>query len=156
MLTAGTPQIVVVGVGPGPFTGLRVGIMSAAAYGDAMGLQVLGVCSLDGLSCPGIGMGVATDARRKEVYWAAYDEAGRRCDGPHVDLPEVARTALAGRPVVGDGAQQYGFATSEEPRYPSLARLAEVAVRAHENGEEPLALTPLYLRRPDAQEMAAR
>ncbi len=154
VLAAGTPEIVVVGVGPGPFTGLRVGIMSAAVFGDARGLDVLGVCSLDGLAAPGVG--VATDARRKEVYWAAYDENGRRSDGPHVDLPDVARAALAGRPVVGDGAQLYGFATADLPRYPSLARLAEVALHARAAGEPPLPLTPLYLRRPDAQEMAAR
>jgi tRNA threonylcarbamoyl adenosine modification protein YeaZ len=154
VLAAGTPTIVVVGVGPGPFTGLRVGIMTAAAFGDARGLPVLGVCSLDGLSAPGVG--VATDARRKEVYWAAYDETGGRCDGPHVNLPEVACAALSGRAVVGDGALLYGFASTDQPRYPSLARLAEVAIRAHERGVAPLALTPLYLRRPDAQEMAAR
>jgi tRNA threonylcarbamoyl adenosine modification protein YeaZ len=154
VLAAGSPEVIVVGVGPGPFTGLRVGIMSALAFGDARGLDVLGVCSLDGLGAPGVG--VATDARRKEVYWAAYDDAGRRCDGPHVDLPDVARAALADRPVLGDGAQLYGFATADLPRYPSLARLAEVALRARAAGEPTPPLTPLYLRRPDAQEMVAR
>ena len=148
VLAAGQPDAVVVGVGPGPFTGLRVGIVSAAAYADARGLPVHGVCSLDGLSSPGVG--VATDARRKEVYWAAYDDAGVRVDGPHVTTPDVAREALAGRTVVGDGAVLHGFATAESPRYPSVARLAEVALSGPS-----LPLTPLYLRRPDAQEMAA-
>jgi tRNA threonylcarbamoyl adenosine modification protein YeaZ len=146
VLTAGTPELVVVGVGPGPFTGLRVGIMTAAAFGDARGIPVRGVCSLDGLSAPGTA--VVTDARRKEVYWAVYDDAGRRVDGPHVTTPAVAQEAIGDRRVVGDGAQLYGFATESSPRYPSVARLAEVAVQ----GEDPLPLTPLYLRRPDATE----
>lgn len=150
VLSAGDPDVVVVGVGPGPFTGLRVGIVTGVTFGDARGLPVHGVCSLDGLSAPG--RGVVTDARRKEVYWAAYDERGARADGPHVTAPALAAAALDGRSVVGDGALLYGFASVEEPRYPSLARLAEVALL---DGAT-LPLTPLYLRRPDAQEMAAR
>lgn len=153
VLAAGDPDVVVVGVGPGPFTGLRVGIVSAAAFGDARGLPVLGVCSLDGLAGPDTG--VVTDARRKEVYWARYDRSGERVDGPQVTAPELAREALAGLRVVGDGALLYGFATSDTPRYPSVGHLAELAVRRHLQGLEPLPLTPLYLRRPDAQEMPA-
>ena len=99
---------------------------------------------------PAPGVGVATDARRKEVYWAAYDDAGGRCDGPHVDLPEVARAALSGRAVVGDGALLYGFASTDLPRYPSLARLAEVAIRAHGRGEAPLPLIGCVQRLADS------
>jgi tRNA threonylcarbamoyl adenosine modification protein YeaZ len=142
VLRAGDPQIVVVGVGPGPFTGLRVGIVTAAAFAEARDLPVTGVCSLDGLAAPSTG--VVTDARRKEVYWAAYDEAGLRVDGPHVTKPEVAREALMGKRIVGDGALLYGFATDELPRYPQVAALAGASVTQH------LPLTPLYLRRPDA------
>jgi tRNA threonylcarbamoyl adenosine modification protein YeaZ len=154
VLRAGTPDVVVVGVGPGPFTGLRVGIVTAAAFADARGLPVLGVCSLDGLAAPRTV--VVTDARRKEVYWAVYGEDGERVDGPHVTAPPLAQEAARGLHVVGDGAQLYGFASAENPRYPSVARLAEVALRRHQRGEPALALTPLYLRRPDAQELAAR
>ena len=153
VLEAGTPDLVVVGVGPGPFTGLRVGIMTAAAFGDARQIPVLGVCSLDGLAAPTTM--VVTDARRKEVYWAVYDEAAQRVEGPHVTTPSVAQQAIGDRRVVGDGAQLYGFATDQESRYPSVARLAEVAVRRHVEGEDPLPLTPLYLRRPDATEPGA-
>jgi tRNA threonylcarbamoyl adenosine modification protein YeaZ len=142
VLRAGEPETVVVGVGPGPFTGLRVGIVTAAAFAEARGLPVHGVCSLDGLAAPGTG--AVTDARRKEVYWAAYDEATQRVDGPHVTTPDVAREALLGRRVVGDGAQLYGFATDEAPRYPQVAALARASLTQH------LPLTPLYLRRPDA------
>ena len=68
-------EAVVTGLGPGPFTGLRVGVVTAAALADARGLPVIGVCSLDA-----VGSGartVVTDARRKEVYWAAYDDSRR-------------------------------------------------------------------------------
>ena len=153
VLAAGQPDVVVVGVGPGPFTGLRVGIMTAAAFGAARQIPVLGVCSLDGLAGPSTG--AVTDARRKEVYWAAYDETGERVDGPHVTAPSDARRSLAGLRVVGDGAQLYGFATADHPRYPSLQVLAEVAVRRQLDGSPALPLTPLYLRRPDATEPGA-
>ena len=142
VLRAGDPGTVVVGVGPGPFTGLRVGIVTAATFAEARDLPVHGVCSLDGLAAPGTG--AVTDARRKEVYWAVYDEASQRVDGPHVTTPEVAREALLGKRVVGDGAQLYGFATDELPRYPQVAALARASLTQH------LPLTPLYLRRPDA------
>ena len=148
VLLAGDPDVVVVGVGPGPFTGLRVGIMTAAAFGDARGIEVRGVCSLDGLGAPSTA--VVTDARRKEVYWAVYDGSGARIDGPHVSSPEVCREATMGLRVVGDGAQLYGFATEAEPRYPSLVGLAAAGLRG-----EALPLTPLYLRRPDATEPSA-
>ena len=78
-LTTGDLDVVVTGLGPGPFTGLRVGVVTAAALADARGLPVIGVCSLDA-----IGSGVrtvVTDARRKEIYWASYDEDGARTDG---------------------------------------------------------------------------
>ena len=78
---------VVIGCGPGPFTGLRVGMATAAAFGHALDIPVYGVCSLDA-----IGMGtsgdvlVVTDARRREVYWARYRD-GIRTAGPAVDAP---------------------------------------------------------------------
>lgn len=156
LVGSGPLDAVVVGVGPGPFTGLRVGIVTAATFADALGLPALGVCSLDGLSAACTG--VVTDARRREVYWARYDATGARVDGPHVSAPAAAVLALrsVGR-VVGDSALLHsdafaGLAVESEPRYPSLARLAEVGVARHLAGEPPLALTPLYLRRPDAQE----
>src|SRR3954469_21054751 len=86
----------VVGLGPGPFTGLRVGVVTAAALGDVVG-PVYGVCSLDA-----IGDGarsVVTDARRKEVHWAVYAADGERTAGPGVDRPEEAPVT---EPVVGD------------------------------------------------------
>lgn len=152
----GAVGAVVAGVGPGPFTGLRVGIVTAAVLADALGVPALGVCSLDGLSGPGTA--AVTDARRREVYWARYDGTGSRVDGPRVGSPAVAAESVrtADR-VVGDGALRYaeafaGLDVQQEPRYPVAARLAEVAVRRHLAGEPALPLTPLYLRRPDAEQ----
>ena len=131
VLRAGSPERIVVGVGPGPFTGLRVGIMTAAAVADALGIPAVGVCSLDGLAGPDTG--VVTDARRREVYWARYDAAGVRVDGPHVGAPSVAARALSGcRLVVGAGAHLYADAFAGLPLgellHPSCAQLARAAL----------------------------
>ncbi|ETB18669.1 hypothetical protein O983_24270, partial [Mycobacterium avium 09-5983] len=78
---------VVVGCGPGPFTGLRAGMATAAAYGHALGIPVHGVCSLDAIGGQTTGDTlVVTGARRREVYWARYRD-GVRTDGPAVAAP---------------------------------------------------------------------
>lgn len=129
---------VVVGCGPGPFTGLRVGMATAAAYGHALNVPVFGVCSLDAIGGQTRGeVLVITDARRREVYWARYRD-GVRTDGPGVD-------AQADVPV--GGAELVAFAQ------PSPAGLV-AAVADWE--AEPLPLIPLYLRRPDAKTLAER
>lgn len=129
---------VIVGCGPGPFTGLRVGMATAAAFGDGLGIEVHGVCSLDAIAHGhGGDVVVVTDARRKEVYWARYAD-GVRVEGPGVikpaDLDPQGATVIEGSP------------TPE-----SL-----VAVGRDLIGTPPQPLVPLYLRRPDAVEMAAR
>ena len=90
---------VVVGCGPGPFTGLRVGMATAAAYGHALGIPVHGVCSLDAIGIDAAGdLLVVTDARRREVYWARYRD-GVRVEGPAVDAPaDVPGAATTGSP----------------------------------------------------------
>ncbi|WP_138732934.1 tRNA (adenosine(37)-N6)-threonylcarbamoyltransferase complex dimerization subunit type 1 TsaB [Modestobacter excelsi] len=138
----------VVGLGPGPFTGLRVGIVTAAALGDVAG-PVHGVCSLDA-----IGDGarsVVTDARRKEVHWAVYDADGQRTAGPGVDRPEDAPVT---EPVVGDVrfAERLGRpVAAAEVTTAGLLRAA-----APQFDRPPAPLEPLYLRRPDAVPPAAR
>lgn len=124
---------VVIGCGPGPFTGLRVGMASAAAYGHALNVPVHGVCSLDAIGVQTSGeMLVVTDARRREVYWARYRD-GRRTDGPAVNAPADV-----------PGAQD---ALARPPQYPTVAGLVG-AVPDWSAAPEPL--VPLYLRRPDA------
>lgn len=142
---------VVTGCGPGPFTGLRVGMATAAAYGHALGVPVHGVCSLDAIGVRTTGdVLVVTDARRREVYWARYRD-GIRISGPAVDAPAQvpAAGAVAGSPV--------HCALFDLPRigpeHPWPDGLVE-AVR--DWAGEPAPLVPLYLRRPDAKTLAER
>jgi tRNA threonylcarbamoyl adenosine modification protein YeaZ len=164
-------EAVVVGLGPGPFTGLRVGVVSAATTADALGVPAYGACSLDAVGAwseePGRRL-VVTDARRREVYWAEYAEDGERVAGPEVLAPaELARRLReTGWPgdepgrVVGDGALLHrehlaGFDVREEDRYPSPDALVLVAASRLLSGAPSELLQPLYLRRPDAEEPGA-
>ncbi|MER8099788.1 MULTISPECIES: tRNA (adenosine(37)-N6)-threonylcarbamoyltransferase complex dimerization subunit type 1 TsaB [unclassified Kitasatospora] len=152
---------IAVGVGPGPYTGLRVGLVTAAALGHALGLPVHGVCTLDAIAHQARAEGlagqpftVATDARRKEVYWASYDADGHRTEGPGVDRP----AELAPRPrSVGAGALLYPetFPGAHGPEHVSAGALAGFAAAELAAGRELLPNVPLYLRRPDAQVPAA-
>lgn len=149
---------IAVGVGPGPFTGLRVGLVTARTMGEVLGIEVAGVCSLDILarqSSLSLPVAVATDARRKEIYWALYDGPAadgsrRRLEGPAVDKPAEVAHVLSGLPVIGRGAVLYGdllgVADADVTEYPSAEVLAEgVATRTLEI----VVPDPLYLRRPD-------
>ncbi|MCP2254739.1 tRNA threonylcarbamoyl adenosine modification protein YeaZ [Prauserella aidingensis] len=132
---------VVVGTGPGPYTGLRAGLVTGAALAHSLGVPAYPVCTLDAIAAGPEGAAlVVTDARRREVYWATYD-AGARTDGPHVgprdEVPEPA-----GR-----------LADHEQPTPAGIVRAAAPDVLA---GREPGPLTPLYLRRPHAAEPATR
>ncbi len=144
-------EAVVVGCGPGPFTGLRVGMATAAAYGHALDIPVYGVCSLDAIGVDTEGETlVVTDARRREVYWARY-RAGVRVDGPAVAAPHdvpVDADAVAGAP---DHAALFDLPRLA-PTYPTASGL----VRAVDWAAEPGALVPLYLRRPDAKPASER
>jgi len=146
---------IAVGLGPGPYTGLRVGVVTALAFGNALGKPVRGVGTLDVLAHGARVEGpflAATDARRKEVYWAAYDGTGARTSGPSVDRPADVPGAGT-RPAVGAGAELYVdvFGDVREPRYPSAAVLADLVAKRLEEGGELLPPEPLYLRRPDAR-----
>jgi tRNA threonylcarbamoyl adenosine modification protein YeaZ len=151
---------IVAGLGPGPFTGLRVGLVTAAAMGQALVIPTYGVCSLDAIGAGTDGDAlVATDARRKEIYWAHYTD-GCRISEPAVGRPaDVAVMLAAATTAAGDGALLYagtlGLPT-RPPRYPSLLALVGLAagrVRRHAPSES---LSPLYLRRPDAVEPSSR
>ena len=243
---------IVAGLGPGPFTGLRVGLATAASMGQALNIPTYGVCSLDALgraAGPGRVL-IATDARRREVYFATYLD-GARVVGPDVAKPadvaaivlKAARSARPGPAAVtsseileavtsiagkeaareavrdlvsssddaadlavitgmnaaglaaitrggataraliaaadvaapspgtapagaiadraaGEGALKYGdifgIPVEEHLLYPPGAALVALAAARIREGAPGEALTPLYLRRPDAVEPAAR
>ena len=123
------PDRIVVGMGPGPFTGLRVGIAFARAFAAARNLPVIGICSLDALVVDEDEYTVAIDARRKEIYWARYRD-GVRIEGPAVNFP----------------ADVDGYILD---LYPNVVRLVELS--HSQNVSE-----PFYLRRPDAVATADR
>lgn len=129
LAVAPRPNQVVVGMGPGPFTGLRVGISFAQSFALARNIPVIGICSLDAIVVDRDEYTVAIDARRKEIYWARY-KGGLRVDGPHVSAP----------------ADVEGFIIDLYP-----APRAMVALAAQDNFVE-----PFYLRRPDAVPTAER
>ena len=124
---------VFVGMGPGPYTGLRVGITFAQTFAWARNIPVRGFCSLDAIAAQvnEPDFIVAIDARRKEVYWARYTN-GVRVEGPDVDLPAVV--VARGIKVVSD--------LFPDPKY--FVNLLEEFTE------------PIYLRRPDAVATADR
>ena len=116
---------VVVGMGPGPFTGLRVGIAFAQSFALARDIPVRGVCSLDAIAAQinEKDFIVTVDARRKEVYWARYTD-GVRVGDPAVNFP----TDIVGAPIHAD-------------LFPDMQSLVKLPGNITE---------PIYLRRPDA------
>jgi tRNA threonylcarbamoyl adenosine modification protein YeaZ len=123
------PDQVVVGMGPGPFTGLRVGITFARSFAMARDIPVIGVCSLDAIAVDKSEYTVAIDARRKEIYWASYKD-GKRVAGPEVSKPADVENFII-------------------DQYPELKML--VVLSASQDISE-----PMYLRRPDAVPTAER
>ncbi|TDV47192.1 tRNA (adenosine(37)-N6)-threonylcarbamoyltransferase complex dimerization subunit type 1 TsaB [Actinophytocola oryzae] len=152
---------IVCGIGPGPFTGLRAGMATAAALGHALAKPVYPVCTLDAIAAvEGGPLLVASDARRKEVYWAAYDAAGTRVVGPSVDKPTTVVDRLPDLGldrVAGNGATLYDLGLTHTGReFPTPLGLARVARAAVVGGARPGPFAPLYLRRPDAEVPGAR
>ncbi len=155
---------VAVGRGPGPFTGLRVGLVTARTLGLALGVPVHGLCSLDALAQQVVDAGavpeggafvVATDARRREVYWARYEHRPGAEAHPLTD-PAVTRPAdlpLDASPVLGRGAVLHADVlapAADGPLDPDAGALARVVLRRLAGGADLSSTDPLYLRRPDA------
>ena len=153
---------IAVGVGPGPYTGLRVGLVTARVLGAALGIPVYGLCTLDIIAADVDAGGqeflVATDARRRELYWARYDSAGRRVAGPEVSKP--ALIPASGLPAAGEGPMLYPELLPEGlgPAFPAAGTLCRTVAAALATGDQDKKLLPpepLYLRRPDAREPGA-
>jgi len=149
-VTVGDLGLLIVGVGPGPFTGLRVGIATAQVLSQVLGVQLRGICSLDVLAAQlgdtAAEFVVATDARRREVYWARYSSAGVRLADPQVSRPsDVPRL-----PTVGPAADLYPdqLEAVPGPRALDPRVLATRGPTLPDAGHE-----PLYLRHPDAKEL---
>jgi tRNA threonylcarbamoyl adenosine modification protein YeaZ len=123
------PTQVVVGMGPGPFTGLRVGVAFAQTFALARKIPVIGICSLDAINIEQGSYTVAIDARRKEIYWARYLN-GQRIEGPSVSKPDEVSDFIIGE-------------------YPSVF---EMVKQSRLQNESEL----FYLRRPDAVPTAER
>jgi len=162
--TAADVSAVVSGTGPGPFTGLRVGLVTARTFAFARGIPVFGVCSLDAMAhqawledAAGMGQScvVATDARRKEVYWARYDVTPRgaiRVGEPMVAKAGAIAGEVRGLRAIGRGAVLYAesFGPRMGPLDVSAGALADLAARRMAAGEQLPEPEPMYLRRPDA------
>ncbi len=143
---------VVVGVGPGPFTGLRVGLVTASVFAHARGVPIHGICSLDAIAFdyekPCV---VVTDARRKELYWARYE--GKRIDEPQVSKPEDLLAQFPDAEFVGPGAQLYPDVISGKALELKAGSLAKLFA----SGTAQLVdVSPMYLRKPDAVEPTNR
>ena len=165
--------LVAVDIGPGLFTGLRVGLATAKAIAHACKVPMIGISSLDLAAFPARfsdRLIVSTvDARRGEIFYATYRRTAggiQRISEPHVDQPDNVANQLNANAedclVVGDGAQRYaetfenlrGVEIGQEGfRYPNAGSLVELAhPRAlREEFVSPSEVTPLYLRAPDAR-----
>ena len=155
-VAGGDLDAIVSGSGPGPYTGLRVGLVTARVLGSAFGVPAYGFCTLDiiaadaAVAAAGREFLVATDARRRELYWARYSGAGARLSGPGVAAPAALPARL---PVAGEGAHAYPelLGAPIEPRYPSAATAAVWCAGRLVAGEPLDPPDPRYLRRPDAR-----
>ena len=140
----GGVNLVVVGVGPGPFTGLRVGIATATVFAAAVGADVVGVCSLDAVAHDvGAPCVVVSDARRRELYAASYPEPA----DPFVATPDQIAAAHPGAQFAGPAAALYPNVIDGRIAPLRAAALADL-VAAGAARLRPVA--PLYLRAPDA------
>ncbi|WP_439692926.1 tRNA (adenosine(37)-N6)-threonylcarbamoyltransferase complex dimerization subunit type 1 TsaB [Curtobacterium sp. SP.BCo] len=145
-ITPAEVTAVVAGMGPGPFTGLRVGIAAARTFAAARAVPFLPLVSHDAVAADQAQPGpfvVLTDARRREVYWSAYDETGTRVAGPGLAKPADLDDAIrASRP---DAVGWDRVTALSVPAW----RLGALAADRLASGGPFAQDTPLYLRDPD-------
>ena len=163
-------KVIAVDVGPGLYTGLRVGIATAVTMADALGAAMVPVTSLELVahqarrSCGRRRIDAVIDARRGELFHAAFGPNGDPISEPVVLTPRDLTVMLSNEDrdtlLVGDGVEahsatfaQEGFGTERGPVYPSAETIVELAVSAAAAGRtvSPKEIKPLYLRGPDAQ-----
>ncbi len=154
---------VITGTGPGPFTGLRAGIATARTLAFVWNVPLFGLMSLEAIAADALADArergldeylVATDARRKEVYWARFrarGDAPRLLEGPAVASP----SNLPALPVYGKGAGLYADELSAAEGFtdlqPAASSLGVVALERIHTGSQSTDTTPLYLRESDAK-----
>jgi tRNA threonylcarbamoyl adenosine modification protein YeaZ len=159
-------QAIAVGTGPGPYTSLRAGLVTARVLASALHVPAVGVCTLDVIAraaapaAAGREFVVATDARRKEVYWARYAPTAQRIAGPAVDLPEAVVQGIA----ADSGGWRFTPVTTGSGGHPSgsgagLAARAGAAAPCPVAGEGPvlypeMTACPIPPRYPDAAQLA--
>ena len=160
---------IAVGVGPGTYTGLRIGVSTARALAQARGLGLIGVSSLEaiargiGESAPGRDRLALVDARRKQVFAALYDATGSPVWEPLVASVDELGRRLAERTApplaAGDGTLRFReqleavnveILPGTDPAHRIAARHL-CAIAAGDEPGPPERVTPLYLRRPDAE-----
>lgn len=151
-MTAKDLTDIVVGVGPGPYTGLRVGLATAQALGFSLSIPVHGICSLDAVALDyGKPCVVVTDARRKELYWAKYDQG--RINQPQVNKPNEIVALEPGAQFVGPAVELYPEVISGKQLSLNASALGKLLASG---SAITLPVSPLYLRRPDAVEPTNR
>lgn len=166
---------IAVGLGPGSFTGLRIGLATARALGLSCDVPLSGICTLDALgrglaeAAPGSSRLAVIDARRGEVFAALYSATGERLWDPSVSAPEdlAKRAADAPGPLLaaGSGALRFrkelasqgvSIPDDADPIHRVAARHICALAESGAGGDGTGSVAPIYLRPPDAERWRER
>lgn len=151
---------IAVTVGPGSFTGIRVGVAAARGLALALGKATVGVSTLEVIAgglraaTPGRAVLVAIDAKRDEVYVQAFDAAGVAMGAPEALSVEAARERFSGFDGILGGSGAHLVVPDTSPEAPELIDIAVVARLGAAADPASAKPRPLYLRGPDAKPQA--